>query len=47
MEGHRFFDLRRTGRAEQLLEIDANRLLFPIPQGERDVNRNLGQNDGY
>lgn len=47
MEGHRFFDLRRTGRAEQLLEIDATLLLFPIPQAELDVNDNLEQNPGY
>lgn len=47
MEGHRFFDLRRTGRAAQLLSIPAERLLFPIPQVERDVNPNLTQNPGY
>lgn len=47
MEGHRFFDLRRTGRAEATLNIVTDRLLFPIPQSERDVNKNLGQNKGY
>jgi starch-binding outer membrane protein, SusD/RagB family len=47
MEGHRFFDLRRTGRAEQVLNIAANRLVFPIPQAERDVNPELAQNPGY
>jgi hypothetical protein len=47
MEGHRFFDLRRNGRAEAVLGIAAHRLLFPIPQGERDVNSNLDQNPGY
>ncbi len=47
MEGHRFFDLRRTGRAEAVLNIGAERLLFPIPQAERDVNKNLDQNPGY
>ena len=47
MEGHRFFDLRRNDRAEQVLAITADRLLFPIPQGERDVNPNLTQNPGY
>jgi len=47
MEGHRFFDLRRMGRAEQVLGIPATRLLFPIPQAERDVNPNLQQNPGY
>lgn len=47
MEGHRFFDLRRTGRAEAVLNISASRLLFPIPQAERDVNKNLDQNPDY
>jgi hypothetical protein len=47
MEGHRFFDLRRLGRAEAVLAIPANRLIFPIPQDERDVNPNLSQNPGY
>jgi hypothetical protein len=47
MEGHRFFDLRRTGRAPAVLNINTNRLLFPIPQAERDVNVKLGQNPGY
>lgn len=47
MEGHRFFDLRRTGRATQVLGIPAFRLLFPIPQSERDVNPKLDQNPGY
>ena len=46
-EGHRFFDLRRTGRAEDVLGIPASRLLFPIPQQEIDVNENLRQNAGY
>jgi hypothetical protein len=47
MEGHRFFDLRRNGRAEAVLSIPATRLLFPIPQSERDRNENLDQNPGY
>jgi hypothetical protein len=47
MEGHRFFDLRRLGRAQQVLNLSAERLLFPIPQRERDVNPNLTQNPGY
>lgn len=46
-EGHRFFDLRRLGRAEAVLSLPPTRLLWPIPQGERDVNPNLSQNDGY
>jgi hypothetical protein len=46
-EGLRFFDLRRHGVAMTVLGIPAERLLFPIPQGERDVNPNLTQNTGY
>lgn len=46
-EGYRFFDLRRTGRAMEVLDISANQLLWPIPQAERDVNSNLEQNPGY
>lgn len=48
LEGHRFFDLRRLGRAVSVLDLDSSdKLLFPIPQAERDVNPNLGQNSGY
>lgn len=47
MEGHRFFDLRRTGRAETTLNIQPFRLLFPIPLQEIEVNANLVQNPGY
>jgi hypothetical protein len=46
-EGHRFFDLRRHGVATTVLGITASRLLFPVPQSERDVNTNLTQNTGY
>jgi starch-binding outer membrane protein, SusD/RagB family len=47
MEGHRFFDLRRAGRAQTVLNIEAFRLLFPLPQSELDVNPELDQNPGY
>lgn len=47
MEGHRFFDLRRYGIAATVLGISPERLLFPIPQAEMDVNENLEQNPGY
>lgn len=47
LEGHRFFDLRRAGRAEAVLGLDTARLLFPIPQAEIDVNPRLTQNPGY
>jgi starch-binding outer membrane protein, SusD/RagB family len=46
-EGHRFFDLRRFGIATQVLSIPAERLLWPIPQADIDVNENLTQNPGY
>lgn len=47
MEGHRFFDLRRHGVATTVLAIAPTRLLFPIPQAERDINTALTQNAGY
>lgn len=52
-EGHRRFDLVRTGTLEEkVLEgkgiaVDPVYNLFPIPQRERDVNPNLPQNPGY
>lgn len=47
IEGQRFFDLRRFGVATTLLAIGDTKLLFPIPQSDRDVNPNLTQNPGY
>ncbi|CAN5858715.1 RagB/SusD family nutrient uptake outer membrane protein [soil metagenome] len=47
LEGHRFFDLRRTGRAMEVLGIPEFRLLWPIPEPEMDVNEQLVQNPGY
>jgi starch-binding outer membrane protein, SusD/RagB family len=47
LEGLRFFDLRRHGVAAAVLEIPVTRLVWPIPQAERDVNDKLGQNEGY
>ena len=44
---HRFFSLRRHGVAATVLSLAADRLLFPIPQAERDVNTMLSQNPGY
>jgi hypothetical protein len=51
-EGHRWFDLARTGKLESLVPMaklgvapEARHYLFPIPQRERDVNANLPQND--
>jgi hypothetical protein len=48
MEGHRWFDLIRTGRAQSVLNIaDPRRLLFPIPFRETVNNPNMVQNPGY
>ncbi|HNB62384.1 MAG TPA: RagB/SusD family nutrient uptake outer membrane protein, partial [Saprospiraceae bacterium] len=51
-EGHRWYDLKRTGKAVETMSalgynINENKLLWPIPQGERDKNINLTQNPGY
>ncbi|MBM1106825.1 RagB/SusD family nutrient uptake outer membrane protein [Aurantibacter crassamenti] len=74
-ENHRWFDLRRTMSATELVAFlnahgasekanqttprgsvgfsagdyifDTHEILFPIPNRERVVNPNLGQNDGY
>jgi starch-binding outer membrane protein, SusD/RagB family len=51
-EGHRWFDLVRTGKLETLVPLakpgvipQSRHYLFPIPQRERDVNTNLPQNN--
>lgn len=47
-EGQRWFDLKRTGKAVATLSLPSpERLLWPIPQRERNVNPNLVQNPGY
>lgn len=53
-EGHRWFDLVRTNRLEQVVEaakpgvnVEPKHYLFPIPQRELDLNPNLKQNNGY
>ena len=47
-EGHRWFDLVRTGRAQTALGItDPRKLLLPIPFREITNNPNLTQNPGY
>jgi hypothetical protein len=50
-EGHRWFDLVRTGRAMEVLEniTSPNQLLFPIPLSEITSNTNpdMYQNPGY
>lgn len=50
LEGHRWHDLVRTGRALDLCAPrlkDPNRVLWPIPARELDVNSNLTQNPSY
>jgi len=50
-EGHRWFDLVRTGRALTILAgngMQAHHVLFPIPQSQIDINPALiKQNPGY
>lgn len=57
-EGHRWFDLVRTGRAQTVLNADYaarglsftvedHELLMPVPQGEIDINPKLEQNKDY
>jgi hypothetical protein len=50
MEGDRFFDLVRTGKAASVLGplgfVTGKNELFPIPQGEVDGS-GLSQNAGY
>lgn len=48
MEGHRFFDLVRTGRAASTLSgfVTGKHEVFPIPQTEIDIS-GLEQNPGY
>jgi starch-binding outer membrane protein, SusD/RagB family len=50
MEGDRWPDLVRTGRAVEVLGLtpdEEHTLLFPIPQNETDVSPNVEQNPGY
>jgi len=55
VEGHRWFDLVRFGKLEELVPLaksgvqpQAFHYLFPVPQGEIDLNqRLLPQNPGY
>jgi hypothetical protein len=53
MEQHRMWDLRRTGRAGEVLRAlgknfeDNKHELYPIPRDEIDLNPELTQNPGY
>ena len=48
MEGHRFFDLVRTGQAPIKITgfVEGKHEVFPIPQQEIDIS-GLTQNPGY
>ena len=55
-EGHRWFDMIRIDGGNYAVEflksigktnVNINRLLFPIPQTERDANKLMTQNPGY
>jgi len=47
-EGHLLHDMKRTRRnVTATLPFSANSLVFPVPQREIDVNKNLVQNPGY
>ena len=50
--GHRWFDLKRTGKASEVLKPIKSQwqdsdVLYPIPEGEVNANPNISQNDGY
>lgn len=50
--GHRWFDLKRTGTATSVLSTikdswRSTATLYPIPQVERNNNKNISQNPGY
>lgn len=50
--GHRWFDLKRTGRASAVLKPikllwQETDVLYPIPDAEVSRNTNIRQNDGY
>lgn len=54
--GHRWFDLKRTGRLNSVMSVvtpqkggtwSPNGALFPVPQSEITINPNLTQNPGY
>jgi starch-binding outer membrane protein, SusD/RagB family len=53
--GHRWFDLKRTGQALNVLSqisykngnINSDQLLYPIPLSEMQADPNLVQNQGY
>jgi starch-binding outer membrane protein, SusD/RagB family len=52
LEGHRFYDLKRTGKWFEVMSkliptLTPDKEYFPIPQTEMDLNKNLTQNPGW
>jgi starch-binding outer membrane protein, SusD/RagB family len=51
--GHRWFDLKRTGTADAVIGAlkpttwKSTAVLYPVPNGEIQLNNNLTQNQGY
>lgn len=45
-EGHRYYDMIRTGRADEI-GLQGYQTLLPIPESQVLVNPLLGQNEGY
>jgi starch-binding outer membrane protein, SusD/RagB family len=46
-EGHNLFEKRRLKQNLGTIAWNSPTLIFPIPQRETDVNKNLVQNEGY
>ncbi|MFC6224199.1 RagB/SusD family nutrient uptake outer membrane protein [Hymenobacter artigasi] len=46
-EGFLLHDLKRNAASVGTLPYSSPKLIFPIPQRERDLNANLQQNEGY
>ena len=48
LEPHRWFDLVRTGRADEVLNVtESFRLVLPIPADQILVDKAVEQNEGY
>lgn len=48
LEPHRWYDLVRTGRADDVLSVtDARKLVLPIPASQRLIDTSLEQNPSY
>ncbi len=45
-EGHRYYDMVRTGRGDKI-GLQEYQKLLPVPESQRIVNPLLGQNEGY